>query len=121
MLKAAVVGTGFISTKHHLPAWVRLRKDVQLVAVCDTDASAAAAAADRFGVPSSYTDLTELLDKEQPDFVDICTPPDSHADIATLALEADASVLIEKPLADNLQDCERIVAAESSSDRKSVV
>ncbi len=115
MYKAAVIGTGFISVKHHLPAWAGLKNDVELVAVCDTDPASAGAAARRFGVAATYSSAEELIAAEQPDFVDICTPPASHADIAITALEAGAAVLIEKPLALNLADCQRIVDAESQS------
>ncbi len=115
MYKAAVIGTGFIAVKHHLPAWASVKNDVELVAVCDTDPASAEAAARRFGVAATYTSAEELIAEQQPDFVDICTPPASHADIAITALDADAAVLIEKPLAHNLADCQRIVDAESRS------
>lgn len=115
MRKAAVVGTGFISTKYHLPTWLRLKSEVALVAVCDTDSASAAAAAARFNVPAAYSNFEELLEKEQPDFVDICTPPASHAEIAVKALAAGAAVIIEKPLAHNLDDCQKIVDAENKS------
>jgi len=115
-MKAAVIGTGFIAIRHHLPAWQRLKPDVELAAVCDIEPASAAAAAERFGAAASYDDCTELLDREQPDFVDRFTPPASHADIAVKALEHGAAVLIEKPLALGPAECQRIVDAESNSD-----
>ncbi len=112
MYKAALVGTGFIATKKHLPAWERLRKDVELVAVCDIDRARAERVKGQFGVTAAYTDIDTMLQEVEPDFVDICTPPTTHADIAVKSLKANANVLIEKPLATTIEDCEKIVNAE---------
>ena len=97
MYTAAIVGAGFISTRKHLPAWLRLRRDVRVAAVCDLDLARAEAVRRQFGIPAAYADFREMLEKERPDFVDVCTPPGAHADIAVAALQADANVLIEKP------------------------
>lgn len=118
MYTAAIVGTGFIAAKKHLPAWRRLRREVRIVAVCDRDRSRAEAVSRQFGIPRAYDDVRQMLAAERPDFVDICTPPDTHADIAVAALHADAHVLIEKPLAAQLAECEKIVKAERKSTRR---
>ena len=68
-----------------------------------------------FGVPAAYDDIQQMLETERPDFVDICTPPSTHAGIAVAALRADAHVLIEKPMATKVEDCERIIEAERES------
>lgn len=115
MYTVAIVGTGFIAAKKHLPAWRRLRRRVRIVAVCDIDRSRAEAASREFGVPAAYDNVQEMLDTERPDFVDVCTPPTTHADVAVAALGANANVLVEKPLAASIADCERIVAAEGES------
>ena len=115
MHKAAIIGAGFIATKRHLPAWRRLRRTVSVVAVCDLNRTQAEAVSRKFGVPAAYDDIRQMLETERPDFVDICTPPDTHADLAVTALKADRQVLIEKPLATNEEECQRIIQAERES------
>lgn len=115
MYRAAIVGTGFIAAEKHLPAWRRLRREVKVVAVCDIDLPRAEAVRRAFGVPRAYADAGRMIAAERPDFVDICTPPDTHAVVAEAALAADADVMIEKPLATTPEDCERIIAAQRRS------
>ncbi len=115
MYRAAIIGAGFISTDKHLPAWRRLCRKVRVVAVCDIDRSRAEAVSRQFGVPAAYANARQMLERERPDFVDICTPPGAHAGLAVAALQADAQVLIEKPLAVNAEECERIVEAQRAS------
>ncbi len=110
-LRAAIVGTGFIATKKHLPAFARIKDRCDLVAIVDVDEDAGRAAAAAFGIPHSYTDVGEMLEREQPDLVDICTPPRTHAPIALQAIEAGANVMIEKPMATSVQDCDAVIAA----------
>ncbi len=112
MYRVAIVGAGFITAKRHLPAWLRLRRDVRVAALCDLDRDRAEAVSRQFGVPAAYDDLRRMLETERPDFVDVCTPPSAHADIAVAALKADAHVLIEKPLAEKVEECERVIYAE---------
>ena len=118
MEKVAVIGTGFISVDKHLPAWRRLRPSARVVALCDLDRDSAERAARRFDVPSAYDDVRDMLEREKPDFVDICTPPRTHADIAAMALEAGAHVLIEKPMAMSVEECDRIIEAETESGKR---
>jgi D-apiose dehydrogenase len=75
-LKVVTVGAGYFSAFHH-DAWVRL-PEVDLAAVCDLDPAKAEAFAKRFGVPRHYADVAAMLDREQPDLVDIATPPGTH-------------------------------------------
>ena len=118
MYKVAVVGTGFISVRRHLPAWLRQRRSARVTALCDVDKTRAEQVAAEFNVPGAYDSVEAMLDAEKPDFVDICTPPRTHADIAVMALEAGAHVLIEKPMAIDVQECDRIIDASSASDRE---
>jgi predicted dehydrogenase len=65
----------------------------------------------RFGIPSAYGDIGEMLRSEKPDLVDICTPPQTHARIAVEAMRRGCNVLIEKPMATTMADCDQIVQA----------
>ncbi len=118
MLKIAVAGTGLIATKKHFPAWKRVSDRAQVVALCDIHPEQAGKIADQFGIPAIYTDIGEMLAKERPDVVDICTPPRSHAALAIQALEAKAHVLIEKPMATSLDECDAIIRAAEANGRR---
>ncbi|MEB3963370.1 Gfo/Idh/MocA family oxidoreductase [Streptomyces kunmingensis] len=78
----------------------------RLAAVCGRDGSAVRAAADRLGWAAAETDWRALIERDDVDLVDICTPGDSHAEIAVAALEAGKHVLCEKPLANSVEEAE---------------
>ena len=105
MYNIAVVGTGYISRKAHIPAWLGLRPMARIVALCDSDILRAQNAAAYFEVPAVFDNVERMLQEVKPDFVDVCTPPESHASVAISALEAGAHVLIEKPMSSSVEDC----------------
>ncbi|MFB7991768.1 Gfo/Idh/MocA family protein [Streptomyces sp. NPDC056002] len=82
-----------------------------LAAVCGRDGQAVRAAADRLGWAAAETDWRALIARDDVDVVDICTPGDSHAEIAVAALEAGKHVLCEKPLANTVDEAEAMVEA----------
>jgi len=110
LLKAVLVGAGLIAGKKHIPAFVRLKRKVKLVALCDINLEAAQTLASRFGVPRIYSDFSEMLSAERPDLVDICTPPQTHARLAVEAMRHGCHVFIEKPMALTVEDCDTIVS-----------
>jgi predicted dehydrogenase len=69
------------------------------------------AAADRLGWAGTETDWRRVVERDDVDLVDICTPGDTHAEIAIAALEAGKHVLCEKPLANSVAEAEAMVAA----------
>lgn len=119
MLKVAVAGTGLIAVQKHLPAWRNVAPLAQVVALCDVDPVRGREVADRFAVPNTYSDVATMLAAEQPDIVDICTPPRTHAAIAIQGMEAGAHVLVEKPMAMSVEECDEIIAV-SERTRRSV-
>lgn len=110
-LKVGIVGCGFVAQKRHIPGFLRLKDDVSLCAVCDLNQDLARSVADKFGVRNVYSELSEVLSKEKPDVVDICTPPKVHAPVAIEAMEHGCHVLLEKPMASSLYDCDRMIQA----------
>ncbi|MEI5097556.1 Gfo/Idh/MocA family oxidoreductase [Streptomyces sp. PmtG] len=82
-----------------------------LAAVCGRDGAAVRAAADRLGWAAAETDWRALITRDDVDLVDICTPGDSHAEIAVAALDAGKHVLCEKPLANTVAEAEAMAAA----------
>jgi len=110
-VRAAIIGSGLIAGKKHIPAFLRLRSKIELVAVCDLNLAAAREVATRFGIPRSYGNIAEMLSAEKPDLVDICTPPQTHVRLAVEALRQGCHVLVEKPMALTVGDCDQIVRA----------
>jgi len=110
-LKVGVVGCGFIAKKRHIPAFLRLKKNVTLSAVCDLNQELANDAAKQFGIQNVYSSLSDMLSKEHLDIVDVCTPPKIHTPVALEAMESGCNVLLEKPMAPSLKDCDRMVEA----------
>ncbi len=95
--RGAHIGFGNVAANAHLPRWL-LRDDVEIVAAAD--GAPERRSAFRAAAPDGrwYDDATALLDAETLDFVDISTPPGSHAALIEAALERDLHVLCEKPL-----------------------
>ncbi|MER7858668.1 Gfo/Idh/MocA family protein [Amycolatopsis japonica] len=79
------------------------------------DEGRAKAAAERFGWEDVETDWRALIARDDVDLVDICTPGDSHAEIAIAALEAGKHVLCEKPLANTLAEAEAMAEAAAKA------
>jgi predicted dehydrogenase len=103
MLRGGIVGFGNVALHGHVPAW-RARRDVEIVAATDArperrDACAAALPAARW-----HESVDALLDADRLDFVDICTPPSSHAPLIHRALQSGLHVLCEKPLVHSMED-----------------
>ncbi|MFS8201246.1 Gfo/Idh/MocA family protein [Streptomyces sp. CWNU-52B] len=92
-----------------------------LAAVCGRDPGAVRAAADRLGWAAAETDWRALIARDDVDLVDICTPGDSHAEIAVAALAAGKHVLCEKPLANTVEEAVAMTeAAEAAAARGQV-
>ncbi|MFD5403147.1 Gfo/Idh/MocA family protein [Streptomyces griseorubiginosus] len=86
-----------------------------LAAIAGRDAQRVRAAADKHGWAATETDWRALVERDEVDLVDICTPGDSHAEIAIAALEAGKHVLCEKPLANSVVEAEAMVAAAEAA------
>jgi predicted dehydrogenase len=108
-----VVGCGSVATVAHLPALRAL--GVPVAAVADTDAERAARAARSHGVERRYATSGELLADPAVDVVAVCVPPEHHVEVALAALAAGKHVLLEKPVALDLDDAQRLVSAASGS------
>jgi predicted dehydrogenase len=111
-----LVGVGAAAQINHIPALKRT-PGLELVALCDPDEEKAARVAQKFGVPVSCTRIEEMLDRDDIDAVDICTPNFLHAPIATAALEAGKHVLCERPLARSAAEATAMIKAARKADR----
>ena len=110
-LRAAIIGTGLIAGKKHIPAFLKHKSKVELVALCDLNLEAARSVADKFGIPKIYSDISEMISQEKLDLIDICTPPQTHVRLAVEAMKRGCHVLIEKPMALTVKECDAIVEA----------
>ncbi|HEX6971918.1 MAG TPA: Gfo/Idh/MocA family oxidoreductase, partial [Limnochordia bacterium] len=99
-----IIGAGGIAQAH--AAAYRRCAAAALVAFADVNAAAARSAAERHECTALSVD--ELLARQDIDVISICTPPDSHADLACRALEAGKHVLVEKPLTATLSEADRL-------------
>ena len=125
-LRVAVIGTGFMG-RMHAHAWrtahrfFDLPRTPALSVLVGTDVDRTADAAARWGFEGSDTDWRSVIERSDIDVVDICTPGDTHAEIALAALAAGKHVLCEKPLANDVADAERMVGAAESASARGVV
>jgi predicted dehydrogenase len=109
VLKGGIVGCGGAASIFHMPAFRDL-KGSQIVAVCDQRQQAALEAARRFGIPRAYGDISQMLRKENLDFVDICSPPQTHFQLSVQVMEAGLHVLVEKPMAFSVSEADKMVS-----------
>lgn len=114
-LKVALVGAGYISD-YHLGA-LRALPGVEVTAICDLVASRAERWAMGRGIPNSYGDLGQMLEREQLDAVHVLTPPQAHIQPGLQVIEAGVDVLLEKPLAHTSEGCRQLVGAATQAHR----
>lgn len=107
-LKTGIIGCGKVGD-FHAKAYAQLENS-EFTAVCDANLERAKAFAERYNV-HAYSDIAEMIQKEHLDVVSVCTPHPIHCDPAVTAAENGCNVLIEKPLASSLADCDRIIEA----------
>lgn len=117
MVRLAIIGLGAVTRNIHLPAYARLKGEVRVVAGCDPDPAARAAARAEWGVPEVYDDARLMIERERPEVVAVCTPPAQHAGPALLALERGCHVFCEKPLAESLDRADEMIAAARGAHR----
>lgn len=113
-IRIAIIGCGRIS-KNHFGSIERHADDLELVAVCDTDPAILKSHADTHGVPG-YAHLRDLLDKEQPDLIALCTPSGMHPEETILAARRGVHIMTEKPMATRWQDGVAMVKACDEAD-----
>jgi predicted dehydrogenase len=94
---------------------------VVLAALCDTDSDRLSQAMSKYNVDRGYSDYRELLQNDGVGAVSIVTPDFSHTEIALAAIEAGKDVLIEKPLATTVDECEKIADAAEAAGVKFMV
>jgi len=107
-LRIAIAGAGMV-TRHHLVAWSRL-PEVEVVAIYNRSLEKALGRAKEFSIPKVYSNLSEMLEKEKPDALDIAVATEAHRKFAQRAADYGVAILCQKPMAPTLEEAEEMVA-----------
>jgi predicted dehydrogenase len=132
MLRVGLAGIGFMGWIHYLS--YKKTKGIKLAAVCTRDAKKLAGdwrgIQGNFGPPgeqvnlkgvAKYSDLDQLLGDSAINLVDLCLPPNLHANAAIAALEAGKHVFVEKPMGLTAAECDRIMKAAAKAKKQVLV
>ncbi|MFG3340348.1 Gfo/Idh/MocA family protein [Glycomyces sp. NPDC048151] len=120
-----MIGYAFMGAAHShawrtAPRFFDLPLAPNMTALAGRDPERVAAAASKLGWDSSETDWRRLIERDDIDLIDICVPGNLHAEIAIAALEAGKHVLCEKPLANSVEEAERMTAAAEAAKAQGV-
>lgn len=108
-LRFAIIGCGRISPNHIAAA---IKNELEIVGLCDIVPENMEDKISKFNLPQStpqYIDYKELLEKEKPQLVAICTESGKHGQIALDCIEAGSNLIIEKPIALSLEEADEII------------
>ena len=119
MIRVGIIGCGKIAQVRHLPEYAA-NPNAEIVAFYDKNMERAQEMAAQYG-GKVYNSFYELVDDPNVDAVSICVENRSHAEICTAALYAGKHVLVEKPMAVTLAECESMVAAAERNGRHLMV
>jgi predicted dehydrogenase len=114
-IKAGVIGIGVMGSSY--AKMIKTLRDVELVGIMDVDENQTSKIAAELGV-KSYTDAKNFFDSEKPEVVVISCPDEFHAAYTLMALERNINVHLEKPVADTLENCRKILDASKKSKAK---
>jgi D-apiose dehydrogenase len=111
--RGVCIGAGYFSHFQY-EAWRRI-PEVEIAAFSNRDRARAGEIREKFGLAKHYADYREMFDAEKPDFVDVITPPPSHAEICAEAGRRGIHIICQKPLAPTLEEARAIVANAAAS------
>jgi len=106
-MNVGVIGCGRIADAHMM--LYNYMADVRVKAVTDINLENAKRLATKYKVERIFRDYMDLLEIRDLDFVDICTPPSTHAGITCKAAEYGHNILLEKPMALSTKECEEMI------------
>jgi predicted dehydrogenase len=124
-LGIGLIGYAFMGAAHSqawrsAPRFFDLPLKPEMTVLCGRNAEAVEAAAAKLGWSQTETDWRKLLTRDDVQLIDVCTPGDSHAEIAIAALQAGKHVLCEKPLANTVAEAEAMAAAAADAAAKGI-
>ena len=118
-LRMAFIGCGGIAATHMNA--LQMFPEVEVVAGVDIDPARLKVFEEKFGITRLYKDWTAMLKEVKPDAVNVCTPNALHAQPLIDACNAGAHAMVEKPMAMNPGECQRMIDAARKNDRKLAV
>ncbi|MFB7250074.1 Gfo/Idh/MocA family protein [Microbacterium sp. NPDC056234] len=116
MLRIGIIGTGGIADAH-INGYLAFGEECEIVALADVVPGKAAQKAEAFGLTAAaaYDDPLAMIADAGLDLVSVATPPSTHAALSIAALDAGVHVLVEKPMAPSLEECDAMIAAQERS------
>ena len=120
MLKIGMIGVGKICQGVHLPAYDKI-DDVEIVAICDINEQRRQEVGKKYPNAKLYSDYKEMIECEELDAVDICTPNNIHSEAAVFALNHGLHVMCEKPDAVSVSEAEKMKDAAEKSGKTLMV
>ena len=106
-MRVGIIGCGGIAPIH-IQAY-RSLKNVNVVGLCDLNLEKAKNLASKFRIQKTFDNYWDMLEKEELDLVDICTPVSTHAQIVCDAAKIIPAILVEKPMALNVSECDKMI------------
>nr|QNO54473.1 inositol 2-dehydrogenase/D-chiro-inositol 3-dehydrogenase [Methanosarcinales archaeon ANME-1 ERB7] len=113
-MKIAIVGSGRAARELHLPYFKEM-EECEVVALCDPQVEWTRKVAHQFNVPNVYPTLREALENEKINAVCICSIPQNHLDEVLTAFEFGCHVLLEKPIAMNMDEVKKMKIAQEKA------
>ena len=108
--KVAILGAGFISNIH-IESYHRFVPEAEVVAVYARNAQKAQAFVEKYHIPKWYDELDDIIQNSGCEVVDICLPNFLHAEATMKAAAAGKHIILEKPLAINIEEADEMIAA----------
>lgn len=119
MIRIAIIGTGSISNAH-VQAYLQFPERCKIVALVDIIPEKAEQMKSKYNLSDAvvYDDHQKILDRDDIDLADVCTPPYVHASISINCMRAGMNVVCEKPMAASLEECDAMIKARDESGKK---
>jgi len=115
-IKVGIVGCGLITAHKYIPGFKKA--GAEIAAVCDLNEGLARRIAGDNGVSRYYTDVEKMLADNSLELVSVCTPPATHAKVGLSVLEHNCHLLIEKPMALTVKDCDELINGAKKTGKK---
>jgi predicted dehydrogenase len=116
-IRVGIIGCGQIA-QLHLTQYAKMGDHVRVVAAADSNEACARSTAEKFAVPHVYTELRELLKRDDIEAVDVCLHNNLHRPVTELALRAGKHVYCEKPMAGSYRDAAAMLETAKQTGRK---
>jgi UDP-N-acetyl-2-amino-2-deoxyglucuronate dehydrogenase len=115
--RIAIIGTGGIANAH-IEAYLTFKDRCEIVALCDIYPDKSAQTKEKYNLKCDIvSDYHDLLSREDLDLVSVCTPPFTHANISVDFMNSGKHVIVEKPMASSLEECDRMNEAARKTNR----